>query len=110
MRSRINQRARTDFRVRTRAGVVVSDCRAIEVSATGVLLDRGRTIRPEDERLFLELEMHLPERRTPFRVIARPIWSFGTQQALKFVQSSDADRLELAEHVDRLVQQGRPVA
>jgi hypothetical protein len=38
----------------------------------------------------------------PLRALARPVWSFGTQQALRFVRMSDADRLTLAEHLDVL--------
>jgi len=34
------------------------------------------------------------------RALARPIWSFESQQAFKFVRIADVDRLILAEHLD----------
>lgn len=105
MRTRMNQRARTDCPVRTQQGSLVSSYRAIEVSATGLVIDRGRPIEERDERLLIELEIALPERHRPLRALARPVWSYGTQQAFKFVRMSDTDRLNLAEHVD-LFQQG----
>jgi hypothetical protein len=50
--------------------------------------------------MYIEMEITLPERARPLRALARPVWSFGTQQAFKFVKMSDVDRLNLAEHVD----------
>ena len=100
MQRRFVQRARTDFSVRTLEGSLVSRCRGIEISPTGILLDRGRAVTERDARLYLHLEISLPERHRKVRAIARPVWSFGTQQALKFISIDDADRLTLAEHVD----------
>ena len=107
MQRRLSQRARTDFRVLTRDGSVISDCRGLDVSTTGILLDRGHVIAERDQKLFLDLEIRLPERHAPLRALARPIWSFGTQQAFKFVRISDVDRLNLAEHLDLSRMRGR---
>lgn len=101
MKRRLNLRARTDCSVRARSGSIVSDYRGVELSPTGIVIDRGRPIAPRDEQIFLHLEIILPERLRPLRAVARPIWSLGTQQAFKFVKMSDVDRLNLAEHVDR---------
>ena len=100
MQHRISQRARTDCSVRTRQGSVVSFYRGIEVSPTGIDIDRGRPVGDRDKGVYIEMEIVLPERSTPLAALARPVWSFGTQQAFKFVRMSDADRLNLAEHVD----------
>jgi hypothetical protein len=97
---RFVERARTDFSVRTRDGVRRGTYRGIEVSSTGILIDRGRPVVEADHGTFLKMEIRLPERHRPLQALARPIWSFGTQQAFKFVTMSDADRLSLAEHVD----------
>ena len=97
---RLSQRARTDFSVRTKEGRIVSQCRGIEVSASGILIDRGRRVADRDHPFYLELEIRLPERIVPMRAMARPVWAFGTQQAFKFIHMSDADRLTIAEHVD----------
>lgn len=100
MQHRVGLRARTDFRVVTKNGGFVSHCRGIEISSSGIIVDRGREqlLQP----LFMRLEMMLPERIRPLCAVARPIWVRGTQQALKFVRISDVDRLTLAEHLDVL--------
>jgi hypothetical protein len=59
-----------------------------------------------DERLLVELELHLPERIHALHALARPVWSMGNQQALRFVEISDVDRLTLAEHMDTLRLEG----
>jgi hypothetical protein len=48
------------------------------------------------------LELQLPERMKTLSALARPVWAFGSQQALRFVRMSDVDRLSLAEHLDIL--------
>lgn len=100
MERRLAQRARTDFPVQTRDGRLESRCRGIELSSTGILLERGRQVRASDHTVLMNLELRLPERSKPIRALARSVWSFGTQQALKFVRINDADRLSLAEHID----------
>jgi hypothetical protein len=77
-----------------------SSYRAIEVSPTGVVLDRGRLVSELDWPLLMKLELRLPEYLKPVRALARPIRSFGTLQAFKFVRIADVDRLILAEHLD----------
>jgi hypothetical protein len=96
----MNQRARTDCSVTTHHGSVVSHYRGVELSPTGIVVDRGRPIEARDDELFVKMEIQLPERLRPLMAVARPVWSFGTQQAFKFVRMNDADRLCLAEHVD----------
>lgn len=95
-------RGRTDFSVTTRDGGLSSRCRGVEISSSGIVLDRGREVSEGDQRVVLELEIQLPESAAPVRALARPVWRFGTHQALKFVRMSDADRLSLAEHIDLL--------
>jgi hypothetical protein len=62
------------------------------------------------ERLLVELELRLPERIRSLHAVARPVWSYGTQHALRFVRISDVDRLTLAEHMDLLRLRGAPLA
>lgn len=93
-------RARTDCRVRTRQGSLVAEYRGIELSPTGILIDRGRPVELRDQPLYVDMEILLPERIAALYAVARPVWSFGSQQAFKFVRISDVDRLSLAEHVD----------
>jgi hypothetical protein len=100
MDRRIGLRTRTDFRVVAERGLLRSNYRGIEVSPTGIVLDRGRPISELDSPLLMKLELRLPEYLKPVRALARPIWSFGSQQAFRFVRIADVDRLILAEHLD----------
>jgi hypothetical protein len=72
----------------------------VEVSPTGIVVDLGRPVVQRDQRIYVKMEIVLPERMRPLRALARPIWFYGTRQAYKFVRMSDVDRLNLAEHVD----------
>jgi len=47
--------------------------------------------------------------RGPFRGVARTVWSSGDQHAVRFIELSDADRLDIAEHMDEL-RRARPRA
>lgn len=106
MNRRIGLRARTDFAVVARDGILAARCRGIEISSGGIVVDRGRAVLPRHDRIVVPLEMQLPERHKPLFALARPVWSFGTHQAMKFVRISDVDRLTLAEHLDLLSTRG----
>jgi hypothetical protein len=100
MDRRFGLRARTNFRVIAQRGPVLCQYRSVEVSPMGIVIDRGRPIAEFDSPLIIRLELQLPEYLKSVRAVARPIRSFGTQQAFKFVRISDVDRLILAEHLD----------
>jgi hypothetical protein len=100
MDRRVGLRTRTDFRVIAQRGPLRSQYRGIDVSPTGIVLDRGRAIEEHDWPLWMRLELQLPEYLKSVRAVARPIWSTGTKQAFKFVRIADVDRLILAEHLD----------
>jgi hypothetical protein len=101
MRGRTGLRVRTDFDVVAWLGGMKSHCRAIDLSTSGVLVDRGRQVRPADERLMVDLELLLPESAEALHAVGRSVWSQGTMQAFCFVGLDDVDRLTLAEHIDR---------
>ena len=100
MDRRVGLRTRTDFRVIAQRGSLRSQYRGIDVSPTGIVIDRGRPITEYDSPLVMRLELQLPEYLKPVRALARPIWSEGSRQAFKFVRITDVDRLILAEHLD----------
>lgn len=100
MERRIGLRGRTDFAVTTRDGYFSKRVRGVELSGTGIVLDQGRETSTENSPVYLELVINLPERHRPIRAWARPVWSFGSQQAFRFIKISDVDRLTLAEHLD----------
>ncbi len=102
MERRIGLRARTEFGVVARDGRRRSRCRAIEVSSSGIIIDRGRVGVEQHHGILVELEIHLPERSRAIHALARSVWTYGTQQALRIVRMTDVDRLTLAEHLDVL--------
>jgi hypothetical protein len=104
IRRQVGMRARTDFRVTARWGEKRLKCRGIEVSPSGIVIDSG--LGRFGTPLWIWLELELPERVRPMRALARPVWTTGSQQALRFVRISDADRLSLAEHIDLLARRG----
>jgi hypothetical protein len=107
MRFRAGLRARTDFSVITHIGQKSRKCRAVELSPSGLLLEAEGDQLPSGLPLLMRLELRLPERLRPLVTWARPIWSRGKQQAVKFVGASDVDRLSLAEHLDLQRLRGR---
>lgn len=106
MERRVGLRARTDFRVIARNGSLAAHCRGIEISSSGIIIDRGRHVAASELPLLMKLELRLPERMKVLRALARPVWAFGSQQAMRFVRMSDVDRLSLAEHLDILHRKG----
>jgi len=94
-------RGSTDFPVVLHNANLAAHCRAIDVSSTGIVLDRGREVSPSDQVGVFRLELYIPEAQTAVRVLARSVRHCGSQQALRFVAISDADRLTLSEHLDR---------
>lgn len=97
----IGLRARTRFPVLVCEGATTTHCRAVELSVSGVVIDRGRELSERELKSHFKLELGLPEQRYPVRVLARVARHVeGTCYAFKFVLVSDADRLTLMEHVD----------
>lgn len=99
-RRRIGVRSPTNFPIAAYDGRAVIHSRAVELSSTGVVIERGRELTANDEGALLRLQLFLPDRSNPVRALARPVRRVGTRQALTFVAISDADRLTLVEHID----------
>jgi PilZ domain len=76
-------------------------CRAVDLSATGMLLERGRSLEGRDPLQLGAYELHLEGRR-PIRVRGRTVRAEGRVVAVRFVVMHDVDRLTIAEHADRL--------
>jgi hypothetical protein len=100
MQLRAGLRAHTSFPVFAGVGQARRECRAIEVSPSGIVLERDEVAESRPIPLIVRIELRLPERLRPLIAWARPIWCRGRHQALKFIGASDADRLSLAEHLD----------
>jgi hypothetical protein len=79
--------------------------RAVDLSAGGALVHRaGQSPPPIMQRIELRLETG---RRV--RGLARTIWSRRGYFAIRFVGFEDADRLEIAEQVDRGIHRGQGI-
>jgi hypothetical protein len=99
----IGLRAATQFAVLVCEGPHAAHCQAVELSASGIVIERGRELSERELRSHFRLELMLPEQRYPVRVLARVVRHVdGTRYAFKFVLIADADRLTLMEHVDSM--------
>jgi hypothetical protein len=104
----IGLRGKTDIPVLIYDGVVASHCHAVELSSTGIVLERGRSdSRSERRSGSVRLELFLEHAPRPVRVLARSVRWFGTREAYKFTTITDADRLTLTEHLDREHRRGQ---
>jgi hypothetical protein len=102
LRRGIGLRALTSFPTLLCEGPHAAHCRALELSATGIVVERGRLLSEREERAVMKLELFLPEQARPVRVLAKVVRRVAdTAYALKFVLIADVDRLTLMEHVDK---------
>lgn len=81
----------------------------VELSSSGLVIDYGKIV-PKPLDGLRRLAVQLPERARKILVWARAVRSYDTQEALRFVAVSDADRLTLAEHLDIVFRRGDLVA
>lgn len=98
---RIGLRAHTRFPVLVCEGPGAAHCHALELSATGVVVDRGRTLNERELRAGFKLELFLPDLPKPVRALAKVARELSPGvYAFKFGMISDVDRLTLMEHLD----------
>lgn len=105
MERRAGLRGTTNFPVKAYDGFGVHDLEAVGLSASGVVLRHGDLPRRE-RPLFCSLELLLPERVRGVTVLARSVRLSGRDEAFRFVEVADSDRLTLAEHLDVLYRRG----
>lgn len=97
----IGLRAPTTFPVLLCEGPHATHCRAVELSPTGVVVDRGRELSERELRASMKLELFVPGRPRPVRALCKPVRRVrGHLYAFKFILISDVDRLTLMEHLD----------
>lgn len=103
----IGLRARTQFPVALCEGPHAAHCLALELSATGIVVERGRDLSEREQRALFKLELFLPGATQPVRVLARVARRVRPHvYALRFVMVSEVDRLTLMEHIDHEQQAG----
>ena len=101
-------RAQVDFPVSALLDGHRHRCRAIDLSPTGMVVLRSPSLARRSLPALVPFELELGAGR-PIRLRARPIWDRDSLLALRFVVMSDADRLTIAEHLDRRVQLQEPL-
>ncbi len=101
-------RAEAEFPVVEREGRFAFWVRGVNLSTTGVLVHRGDVPLRCDPGL-VHLELFLPGRDDPLRVMASSVWTKGSLEGLKFLGLTDADRLTLAESIDSLSRDGHTI-
>ena len=74
------------------------ECSGVDLSTTGALVRRTARRRPP---LVQHVELDIGDRL--IRGAARTVWTEGDLQALRFIGLNDVDRLEIAEHIDRMM-------
>ena len=94
-------RARVDLPVFSFVDGFRHTCRAVDLSSTGMVIERTRSMRHREPPALHAFELHLRGQR-PIRGRARSVWSKEGLHAVRFVAVSDVDRLDIAEHLDRL--------
>jgi hypothetical protein len=82
------------------------ECRVVDISPRGLVVQRTRALAERPSRLMYRLELPLDGGERRIKAVARPVWTEGLLQALRYVAVDEVDRLEIAELLDRLGRQG----
>jgi hypothetical protein len=75
-------------------------CRAVDLSVGGLVFERPRSLVDRELHQVTAFELDVGRGR-PIRLRGRPLWSRERLLAIRFVAINDADRLTIAEHLDR---------
>lgn len=108
MERRISLRAQVDVPVCALVDGFRHECRAFDLSPTGMVFERSRALAGRHLAQASPFEIYLPGSR-PIRARARPVWGRDRTLAVKFVMMNDADRLTIAELLDRKVRLHEPL-
>ncbi|MFT3773660.1 MAG: PilZ domain-containing protein [Minicystis sp.] len=108
MERRISSRAQVDVPICALVDGFRHACRAVDLSPTGMVVERPRALLSRDLPQVSPFELYLGEGR-PIRARARPVWSRDRLVAVRFVWMNDADRLTIAELLDRKVRLHEPL-
>ena len=101
MERRFSSRAQVDVPVSAFIDGTRHDCRAVDLSASGMVFQRNRSLSVRDLPEVNRFELYLGP-NLPIRARGRSVWDRGGLQAVRFVLIHDVDRLVIAEHLDRL--------
>jgi hypothetical protein len=99
MERRLSLRAQVDVPLAAHVDGFWHDCRLVELSTTGALLELTRRLASRDLLPLQAFEIRLGGR--PVRTRGRIVWTGGRLSGVRFIGMHDVDRLTLAEHIDR---------
>jgi hypothetical protein len=108
MERRISLRAQVDVPICALVDGFRHECRAFDLSPLGMVFERSRGLVGRDIAQVSPFEIYLPGVR-PIRARARPVWGKQRVTAVKFVVINDADRLSLAEMLDKKARLHEPL-
>ena len=108
MERRISLRAQVDVPICALVDGFRHRCRAFDLSPTGMAFERTPALAARDLAQVAPFEIYLPGKR-PIRARGRQVWGHDRLLAVKFVMMNDADRLTLAELLDRKARLREPL-
>jgi len=104
MERRLSLRAQVDVPLSAHVDGFWHECRLVEMSTTGALLELTRRLASRDLMPLQAYQIQIGER--PVRTRGRIVWSGGRLQGVRFIGMHDVDRLTIAEHLDALSRTG----
>ncbi len=107
MERRISSRAQVDLPICALVDGYRHACRAIDLSPTGMVVERSRALVERHLTQASPFEIYLGPR--PIRARARPVWSHERLVGVRFVWMNDVDRLTIAELLDRKARLREPL-
>jgi hypothetical protein len=107
MERRISCRAQVDVPVCALVDGFRHECRAVDLSPLGMVFERTRTLASREMPGLNPFEITLGGAQIKTR--ARSVWSRARLLAVRFVVMNDADRLTIAELLDRKMRLREPL-
>jgi hypothetical protein len=104
-----SRRARVDMPVFAIVDGFRHACRAVDLSSTGMVIERTKRLASRELVSMSAYELWLAGEAGPIQARARNVWTQGHLTALRFVVMNDVDRLNIAEHLDRLQRLREPL-
>jgi hypothetical protein len=107
MERRLGLRGLVDLPVIQHADGFPHECRVVDISARGLVVQRTRSLASRRSRLLYWLELPILDAEgRRIHALARPVWTQGSLQAMRYVAVNEVDQLEIAELLDRLGRRG----
>jgi hypothetical protein len=100
MERRLAMRGQFDFPVIQHVDGFPHECRCVDISANGMVIQRTKSLQNRAPRLYYWVEIPVDQGQR-VHALARPVWSKGPLMAMRYVAMNEVDQLEIAELVDR---------